>query len=84
MGAQPALADPAPPKPIIDMSVCTAGPLLCGFSGLTLTITDVMIGNTMGLISYGLCTGPVPPGHGSILPDVIYDNRPWCAKHPPQ
>ncbi len=64
------------------MSVCTAGPVLCGISGALIGLTEVIVGNTMAVVTYGLCFGPVQPGHGSILPPVVYDYRPWCPRPP--
>lgn len=82
VGSTPAQADPVSPTPVVDMSVCTAGPVLCGISGALIGLTEVIVGNTMAVVTYGLCFGPVQPGHGAILPPVVYDYRPWCPRPP--
>ena len=74
----PAHADPVSPSPVVDMSTCPSGPVLCSIYGALLGVTEVMVANTMAVLTYGLCLGPVDPGYGAIIPPVVYDHRPWC------
>ncbi|TSE01541.1 hypothetical protein FOS14_03090 [Skermania sp. ID1734] len=83
VGVAPAQADPVAPTPVVDMSSCPSGPVLCPIYGVMLDVAEVMVVNTLGLLTYGLCFGPVPPGHGAIIPPVVYNYRPWCPPQPP-
>ena len=89
LAATPARADPAAiapvaPTPVVDMSVCDAGPVMCPIYGVLLDGAELMVGNTMAMMTYALCMGPVEPGHGAIIPPIVYNYRPWCHQPPTQ
>ena len=78
IASAPAQADPVSPTPVVDMSTCTSGPVLCPIYGVLLGLGEFTVGNTMAMLTYAFCLGPVEPGHEVILPPIIYDFRPWC------